>query len=135
MKGKSNIGKIIISIPICIGLALFISANILNTTVKNNYIKIYGLYGNNIAISDIEELSLKDTIPTINKRVNGIMLSNGKRKGYFNLEGKNARLYLYNDESPFIYIKTPKDQYYINLITADETKTFYNEIMKEKSWK
>lgn len=133
MKGKSNIGKIIISIPICIGLALFISANILNTTVKNNYIKIYGLYGNNIAISDIEELSLKDTIPTINKRVNGIMLSNGKRKGYFNLEGKNARLYLYNDESPFIYIKTPKDQYYINLITADETKTFYNEIMKEKS--
>ena len=133
MKGKSNIGKIIISIPICIGLALFISANILNTTVKNNYIKIYGLYGNNIAISDIEELSLKDTIPTINKRVNGIMLTNGKRKGYFNLEGKNARLYLYNDESPYIYIKTPKDQYYINLITADETKTFYNEIMKEKS--
>ena len=133
MKGKSNIGKIIISIPISIGSALFISANILNTTVKNNYIKIYGLYGNNIAISDIEELSLKDTIPTINKRVNGIMLTNGKRKGYFNLDGKNARLYLYNDESPFIYIKTPKDQYYINLITADETKTFYNEIMKEKS--
>ena len=133
MKGKSNIGKIIISIPISIGLALFISANILNITVKNNYIKIYGLYGNNIAISDIEELSLKDTIPTINKRVNGIMLTNGKRKGYFNLDGKNARLYLYNDESPFIYIKTPKDQYYINLITADETKTFYNEIMKEKS--
>ena len=129
MKGKSNIGKIIISLPICIGLALFISSNILNT----NYIKIYGLYGNNIAISDIEELSLKDTIPTINKRVNGIMLTNGKRKGYFNLDGKNARLYLYNDESPFIYIKTPKDQYYINLITADETKTFYNEIMKEKS--
>ena len=53
MKGKSNIGKIIISIPICIGLALFISANILNTTVKNNYIKIYGLYGNNIDIADI----------------------------------------------------------------------------------
>ena len=123
MKSKSNIGKIIISLPICIGLALFISANILNTTVKNHYIKIYGLYGNNIAISDIEELSLKDTIPTIN----------GNKKGYFNLDGKNARLYLYNDESPFIYIKTSKDQYYINLITADETKTFYNEIMKEKS--
>ena len=123
MKSKSNIGKIIISLPICIGLALFISANILNTTVKNHYIKIYGLYGNNIAIADIEELSLKDTIPTINKRVNGIMLTNGKKKGYFNLDGK----------SPFIYIKTPKDQYYINLITADETKTFYNEIMKEKS--
>lgn len=133
MKGKSNIGKIIISIPICIGLALFISANILNTTVKNNYIKIYGLYGNNIAISDIEELSLKDTIPTINKRVNGIMLTNGKKKGYFNLDGKNTRLYLYNDESPFIYIKTSKDQYYINLTTTEETKTFYNEIMKEKS--
>ena len=135
MQSKSNIAKIIISLPICMGLVLFISSNILNTTVKNNYIKIYGLYGNNIAISDIEELSLKDTIPTINKRVNGIMLTNGKRKGYFNLDGKNARLYLYNDESPFIYIKTPKDQYYINLITADETKTFYNEIMKEKSWK
>ena len=106
MKSKSNIGKIIISLPICIGLALFISANILNTTVKNHYIKIYGLYGNNIAIADIEELSLKDTIPTINKRVNGIMLTNGKKKGYFNIDGKNARLYLYNDESPFIYIKT-----------------------------
>lgn len=85
MKGKSNIGKIIISIPICIGLALFISANILNTTVKNHYIKIYGLYGNNIAIADIEELSLKDTIPTINKRVNGIMLTNGKKKDILTL--------------------------------------------------
>ena len=133
MQSKSNIAKIIISLPICMGLVLFISSNILNTTVKNDYIKVYGLYGNNIAIADIKELSLKDTIPTINKRVNGIMLTNGKRKGYFNLDGKNARLYLYNDESPFIYIKTPKDQYYINLITADETKTFYNEIMKEKS--
>ena len=133
MKGKSNIGKIIISIPISIGLALFISANILNTTVKNNYIKIYGLYGNNIDIADIEEISLKDSISAVDKVVNGIMLDNGKKKGYFNLDGKNARLYLYNDESPFIYIKTPKDQYYINLITADETKTFYNEIMKEKS--
>ena len=122
MKGKSNIGKIIISLPISIGLALFISANILNTTVKNHYIKIYGLYGNNIAIADIEELSLKDTIPTINKRVNGIMLTTGKRKGYFNLDGKNARLYLYNDESPFIYIKTPKDQYYINLITKNKDR-------------
>ena len=48
MKSKSNIGKIIISLPICIGLALFISANILNTTVKNHYIKIYGLYGNTL---------------------------------------------------------------------------------------
>lgn len=133
MKSKSNIGKIIISLPICIGLALFISANILNTTVKNHYIKIYGLYGNNIAIADIEELSLKDTIPTINKVVNGIILGNGKKKGYFNLDGKNVRLYLYNDESPFIYIKTSKDQYYINLTTAEETKAFYNEIMKEKS--
>lgn len=85
MKSKSNIGKIIISLPICIGLALFISANILNTTVKNHYIKIYGLYGNNIAIADIEELSLKDTIPTINKRVNGIMLTNGKKKDILTL--------------------------------------------------
>ena len=55
------------------------------------------------------------------------------RKGYFNLEGKNARLYLYNDESPFIYIKTSKDQYYINLTTTEETKSLYDEIMKEKS--
>ena len=133
MQSKSNIAKIIISLPICMGLVLFISSNILNTTVKNDYIKVYGLYGNKIDIADIEELSLEEKIPTVNKVVNGIMFGNGKKKGYFNLDGKNARLYLYNDESPFIYIKTPKDQYYINLITADETKTFYNEIMKEKS--
>ena len=61
------------------------------------------------------------------------MLTNGKKKGYFNLDGKNTRLYLYNDESPFIYIKTSKDQYYINLTTTEETKSLYDEIMKEKS--
>ena len=133
MKSKSNIGKIIISLPICIGLALFISANILNTTVKNHYIKIYGLYGNNIAIADIEELSLKDTIPTINKRVNGIMLTNGKKKGYFKLDDKNVRLYLYNSEGPYIYIKTAKDEYYLNLPTVEKTKSLYDEIMEEKS--
>ena len=54
MQSKSNIAKIIISLPICMGLVLFISSNILNTTVKNDYIKVYGLYGNKIDIADIE---------------------------------------------------------------------------------
>lgn len=133
MESKSNIAKIIISLPICIGLVLFISSNILNTTVKNDYIKVYGLYGKKIDITDIKELSLEEKIPSVNKVVNGIMLSNGKKKGYFKLEDKNARLYLYNGEGPFIYIKTSKDECYLNLSTAEETKALYDEIMQEKS--
>ena len=85
MQSKSNIAKIIISLPICMGLVLFISSNILNTTVKNDYIKVYGLYGNKIDIADIEELSLEEKIPTVNKVVNGIILGYGKKKGYFKL--------------------------------------------------
>ena len=135
MQSKSNIAKIIISLPICMGLVLFISSNILNTTVKNDYIKVYGLYGNKIDIADIEELSLEEKIPTINKVVNGIMLGNGKKKGYFELDDKNVRLYLYNSEGPYIYIQTAKDEYYLNLPTVEKTKSLYDEIMEEKSWK
>lgn len=133
MQSKNNIAKIIISLPICMGLVLFISSNILNTTVKNDYIKVYGLYGNKIDIADIEELSLEEKIPTVNKMVNGIMLANGKKKGYFNLDHKNVRLYLYNGEGPYIYIKTRKDECYLNLPTAEKTKDLYDEIMEEKS--
>ena len=103
MQSKSNIAKIIISLPICMGLVLFISSNILNTTV--------------------------------NKVVNGIILGNGKKKGYFKLGDKNVRLYLYNSEGPYIYIQTAKDEYYLNLPTVEKTKSLYDEIMEEKSWK
>ena len=50
-----------------------------------------------------------------------------------NKDDKNVRLYLYNSEGPYIYIKTAKDEYYINLPTVEKTKFLYDEIMEEKS--
>lgn len=133
MKTKSNIGRIIISIPLGIMLVIFISANILNTSVNDGCIKVYGLYGKKIEISDITDISLKNTIPKIKKVSNGIILASGKRKGYFTAGDKGVSLYLYNLESPFIYIETKDGEYYLNLNDSDETKEVYKEIIKEKS--
>lgn len=132
MKGNSSVAKIIISLPICIGIILFISANILNTTVKDKNIKIYGLYGNKIKISDIKDISLEKEMPKVQKVVNGFMLSSGKKKGAFKINNENIKVYSYNNDGPVIFITTEKEKYYLNLKTSNDTKDLYCEILEEK---
>ena len=133
MNNKNNAGKLIISLPIIIAVFLFFSANILNIKYDNEKIKISGLYGANIKVSDMEEITLKDTMPKIIKGINTLSFGNTVKKGYFKLEdNKCAQLYIYNENGPFIYFKVKAKSYYINLENSEDTKELYYQIISEK---
>ena len=102
-------------------------------TVTNGYLVIQGLYGERINIEDIKEISLKDAMPKVKYKSNGSALGS-KKKGYFKLEEVgNAKLFVDDSKSPFIFVKTSSNLYILNYANAEQTKEMYSTLMAK--WK
>lgn len=99
--------------------------------IGNNYIEIKGMYGTDILIDDIKEVSLEGSIPKITAKTNGSNLGS-KLKGNFKLEelGK-VKLFINKDKPPFIFIKLEQGYVIINLDNKQDTENLYEKI-KEK---
>ncbi len=97
-------------------------------TVNSEYIKISGVHGIKQEIKDITDIELKNSIPKITRRTNGLSLFN-IRKGNFKLKdiGK-GKLYIYKGNPPYIYISTGNDYIIINYKDAKETEELYKKI-------
>ena len=83
--------------------------------ITNDSITFTGMYGFTMHVSEIENIELSDTIPTIKIRTNGFS-SGVVHKGFFNLDtfGK-TRLLIHSDNTPFLIIsKNTTDKIIIN---------------------
>lgn len=99
--------------------------------IGNNDIEIKGMYGTDILIDDIKEVTLEESIPRIIAKTNGSNLGS-KLKGNFKLEelGK-VKLFIDKDKPPFIFIKLEQGYVIINLDNKQDTENLYGKI-KEK---
>lgn len=91
-------------------------------------INIEGMYGEKIRISEIETVSLTETLPSISIRTNGFSLGN-IQKGYFKtVNGEKVKLILYTDTKPFLRIvkKTGEKLYFSS--GKIQVQTIYSEI-------
>ena len=126
--------KIIFIIVVIIGVvvALFWGTRESNVTLTDNTIKISGMYGISINAEEIKEISLRDEIPKITRRLNGFSLLNIK-KGIFKADQmEKIRLYLHSTNSPYIQITTNEDIIIINYGDPEKTQSVYSEIMNIK---
>ena len=126
--------KIIFIIVVIIGVvvALFWGTRESNVTLTDNTIKISGMYGISINAEEIKEISLRDEIPKITRRINGFSLLNIK-KGIFKADQmEKVRLYLHSDNGPYIQITTNEDIIIINYGDPEKTQSVYSEIMNIK---
>ncbi len=97
-------------------------------TVKDEYIRVGGMYSSTVHMEDIKEVVLLDSIPRVIRKDNGFDFGN-ILKGKFNLEyiGK-GRLYINNGKPPYVYLKLEKGYVIINFRNGEKTKELYNEI-------
>lgn len=95
-------------------------------------LKIYGLYGGFYSWEKIKNLELKETLPTIQFKINGASLA-GKLKGHFRCkEFGNIKVFLDKKVSPYIYFDYNGKKIIFNLTSSDAIKLAY-EILCEKT--
>ncbi len=97
--------------------------------ITNDRITFTGMYGFTMHVSEIENIELSDTIPTIKIRTNGFS-SGVVHKGFFNLDtfGK-TRLLIHSDNTPFLIIsKSTTEKIIINYKDKAKTEQVFEEI-------
>ena len=95
--------------------------------VGEETIKISGMYGREIPISEIVSVELLEKMPSVAMRTNGS--STGRyNKGHFRLtNGEDCLLFIRN-KAPYIELRTADNLYYINGDTKEETFEILSKI-------
>ena len=113
-KDKNALISLIITIPILIfvGVMMFRSLQPVDIEINETGVEIKGMYGDLYKWEEIQELELRDNLPTIEMRTKGSSIA-GKNKGYFKTkEYGKVKLHLDSKKPPFIYMRV-NDQYII----------------------
>ncbi|MBR3698846.1 MAG: DUF3784 domain-containing protein [Bacteroidales bacterium] len=116
-------------IVVLAALTLALSFRPTRITVGEETIKISGMYGREIPVSDIVSVDLLDEMPPIAMRTNGS--DTGKQaKGHFRFSnGEHCMLFIHK-EAPFIQLRTTNELYYLNLSDKEKTLELF-ETLKE----
>ena len=128
-----SISLLLVGAVIGVGVLIYHSNKPTEFTVTNGYLQIHGLYGERVNIDEVNEISLKDSMPSIKYKSNGSSLGS-KKKGIFILEGfESAKLFVDDSKPPFIFINTNSKLIILNCINPEQTKVLHSALMSE--WK
>lgn len=120
---------ILASLGVCV--LLYFSSRPVEYNLQNGILSIKGAYGQEVPVSEISSLELKQTLPEILLRTNGSSLGN-MHKGYFKLKDiGQVKLFLDASKPPFIYIKAGSETIILNRDDSDKTKILYEKLLQE----
>jgi hypothetical protein len=109
---------------------VWIAVNTSKINAGADMLRISGIYGVNLSYDNIEEITLKESLPSRFYRVNGVDWVGGVHLGNFKADNMpKIKAFVKSGKSPFIYIKT-KDDLYLIINTRDkaETENLFKEI-------
>ena len=125
------------------GTNIFVAVSVLTIILMMLYFELYGfnmkiidnsvkinapLYGIEFNVEDIEKVEIVDKLK-VKLRINGIGMDEYS-VGNFNVEGYGkCKLYIYNDDKPYILIKSNDEIIFINGENEEETLRYYNEFI------
>jgi len=98
-------------------------------TVSEENIKISGLYGREIPISDIVSVELLDEMPPIAMRTNGSD-TGSQAKGHFRFSNGESCMLFIHKQPPYIQMRTTNDLYYLNLSDKEKTVELFETLKK-----
>lgn len=128
---KKGSNKNIFTIIILIAVGALIAYGMFGTVIKveNDTLKIAGLQGRKVQISEVKNVSIKNDLPEIISKTGGFSLA-GKRLGNFlTTEYGKVNLYLFNSNPPFIYLEQNDGGIIImNMNDSDSTSILFNDI-------
>ena len=116
-------------IMVLAALTLALSFRPTRITVGEEAVKISGMYGREIPVTDIISVDLLDEMPPIAMRTNGSNTGH-QAKGHFKFKnGEKCMLFIYK-EAPYIQLRTTEHLYYLNLSEREKTIELF-ETLKE----
>lgn len=96
--------------------------------ITQDYLKIKGNYSTILSLDEINDIKLVDTMPRVNKKINGFNFGHDL-KGEFTLENQQrVRLYVHSKSSPFVLLEHQRGPVYINYRDSKRTRELYNSI-------
>ncbi len=133
-KARVSLGLIIgllAAVTIGVGVMLYFSAKPTEYTLQDGALKISGMYGQTVQVSEIKNLELRESIPDIVFKSNGSGLGN-KCKGYFKLRDiGEVKLFVDLSKSPYIYFENGAEKIILNCEDSDKTKELYEALSEE----
>ncbi len=127
---------VITLISVIFGITVLVAGILLVTVldpeveVKGEMIQVTGLYKRNIALDNIEDVSLEESMPEITDQLNGLSLGNTYR-GTFRIEGDAlSTMFVQKNSPPYIYIVTRDRLFLLNFRDGEETEELYREILE-----
>jgi len=118
---------------------IFLALHTSKVGLQGDTLKISGVYGMNVSMNDIKDVSLKDSLPQNLIKNDGIEFFGGKRIGKYKSDdlGK-IKMYSYTGKGPYLYI-TLNCEDYKNIVIAykdkKQTEALYQKIADKKSEK
>ncbi|GAA0315242.1 hypothetical protein J18TS1_11500 [Oceanobacillus oncorhynchi subsp. incaldanensis] len=128
-KKSRRINKTVLGLSLILVIVVFAIPFMPNKLEINaDSFEMTGLYGDEWAFSDMEDISLYDELPEITIRTNGISLF-GKHLGNYRIEEwGTGKLFIRSNEAPFIVVHTEDSFVIINTGQADKTREQYQQL-------
>lgn len=114
---------------VMVGAALVLALSFRPTriTVGEEVVKISGMYGREIPVSDIVSVDLLEEMPPIAMRTNGSDTGN-QAKGHFKFKNGEKCMLFIHKQAPYIQLRTTNDLYYLNLSDKEKTLELFETL-------
>lgn len=118
-------------VMVFVAISLALSFRPTRIAVGEEAIKISGMYGREIPVSDIVSVDLLDALPPIAMRTNGSDTGN-RLKGHFKLKNGEKCLLFVKKQAPYIELHTADQLYYLNADGKEETEQLFQQLKQLK---
>ena len=114
---------------IALAVIFYIGTRPPQVEVGDTYVKISGMYGVELRTVDIQTLELRDTIPEVRSRINGMDLFGFARRGIYDLQGLGrTRLISFSYGGPYICMYTTNEWIILNFKNPEDTENLYDKL-------
>jgi hypothetical protein len=127
--------SLICGLVILAGVSVFILTMFASTSEEpeavfgGDGVTFLGQYGQTYLYSEINEVSLEDSVPAIGYKKNGAGLGEIK-KGDWEVDGMGTcRLFIMSDTGPYVVINTKSGNVIVNYNDSEKTKALYEDLL------
>lgn len=138
-KSSGVVFKLALVVILIVGVSLFIfflgkSTNKeTEVVISDTTFEVKGMFGETFSFDKVTSIEMKETMPTIGKKINGSGLGEVS-KGSFELEGLGeCKLFTLSRSGPFLYILVDEKYIIINYKDKEKTEKLYNDLLV--AWK
>lgn len=132
MKGSTKIIIVsVIIVTLVTGGLVILGMQPTEIVIGETALDIRGGYGERIEYASIDSIEMVEVLPIIEMRTNGFAAGSVK-KGNFRLEGIGAaKLFIYENNPPFIELRAGERLLFLNHKDKEETKQIYEQIKRK----